>query len=252
MSRQHVVVALAADGRGWVDGVEVRGGTDTESARAAVLAHVGRIARKRRRPVPVSATDPDGHRWTFVVTTEGEALEPHEARGLTSDPDAQDVPAAYAEQAAGIRAALDAGREYTGLRLAAELEQQIAKEHGDDHPFRLRALELRAHAATVAGLPGTGAELYLEAARGWDTLASPAYWGAAQRAYALWHRASEQAPRMIWLGEQLRDVLVLGGERTAEARAVVLRRIDELRLEEPQGNPAGGAAPAPSTKGEQS
>lgn len=227
---REVTIALAADGRGWVNGVEVRG-DDPDATRAAALGQVRRIAAQRRRPVLVAATEPDGRHWRFVVTTDGEVLEPNEARELTRDPDAEEVPAAYAERAAAVCAALDGGQEHVGLGLAVTLEEDIVKDHGSEHPYRWRARELRAHAAVVCGLPGTGCELYLEAARGWAEVQSPAYWGAVRRAYALWHQATEQQARMVWLGEQLREVLELAGKgRDFEARAAVVQRVDELRL----------------------
>ncbi|MGW5679226.1 hypothetical protein ACWEV4_29800 [Streptomyces sp. NPDC003860] len=223
-----VTIALAPDGRAWVDGVELRAGSG--GARATALAQVHRIAQRRRRAVLVAATEPDGRRWQFVVTVDGDVLEPHEATELMRDPDAEAVPAAYVARAAAVSSALAAGRAQEGLRLAIALEQDASVEHGTGHPYRLRARELRAHATAAAGLPGTGCELYLDVARGWADMRSPAYWGAARRAYALWHQADEQQPRMVWLGDQLREVLEAGGERAGRARAAVVRRIDELRL----------------------
>ncbi|ORT54189.1 hypothetical protein [Streptomyces sp. CB03238] len=227
----EVTITIAADGRGWVDGHEVRGTNGTlEDAHAATLAHVVRIARQRRRAVKVTATEPDGRRWAFVVTTDGDVLEPHQATHLTQDPDAEDVPAAYAVQVAAVCAALDSGREHAGMGLALKLEGEVVGRHGGDHPYVWRVRELRAHAAVVCGLPGTGCELYLEAARGWAELHSPAYWAAVRRAYALWHHATEQPARMVWLGEQLKEVLELGGPRATSARTHVVQRVDELRL----------------------
>ncbi|MER7959325.1 hypothetical protein [Streptomyces sp. NPDC096030] len=222
-------VELAEDGRrGWVNETEICS-DQPGGARAAAITRIRGIARQRRRPVLVAATEPDGHRHHFVVTAEGTILKTHQASGLIRDPDAEETPAAYAARACAVCAALQSGQERTGLGLAVRLEKDIARAHGRDHPYRWRALELRAHAVALCGLPSTACELYLGAAKGWAALASPAYQGAARRAYALWFQAGEQQTRALWLGEQLRDVLGLGGDEASSARMAVVHRISELR-----------------------
>ncbi|MFC9431514.1 hypothetical protein [Streptomyces sp. NPDC056987] len=231
MGTHEVMVALAADGRAWVDGVEVNAGHGTlEESRAAALEQVRRIVRQRRRAVRVAATDPDGSLWRFGVVLDGTVVTPEQVQEAMTDPDAVEVPAAYQHRAAAVSAALDGGQEHIAMRLALLLEEDAAQEHGPEHPYVLRARELRAHATAECGLPSAGAELYLDAARGWARLHSDAYWGAVQRAYALWHRAAENEARMVWIGEQLVDVLREAGDRSHMPIRTVLRRVDELRF----------------------
>ncbi|MFH8993148.1 hypothetical protein [Streptomyces sp. NPDC017940] len=230
-----MAVALAHDGRSWVDGVELRrtGSGTLQDARAAALAHVGRLARERRRPVHVEATEPDGRLWHFVVGPDGDVLEPTDARGLADDPDACTVPPALRPATDEISEAIDSGREHVAMKLARRLQEDLEAEHGPTHPMSLRARELRAHAAYRCGMPGVGCELYIEAARGWLELSSTTcVVEAVQRAYALWHQIQDEPARIAWLGEQLADLLTRGGsERTRAAASVVLRRVDEVRIE---------------------
>ncbi|WP_327359790.1 hypothetical protein [Streptomyces sp. NBC_01304] len=235
MSAQNLAVALAHDGRSWVDGVEVRAHTDgtLSGARAAALNHVARIARQRRRPVRVNATEPDGHVWHFVVGPDGEVVEPHAAHQLPDDPDARRVPPELAVRVATVNEAISSDRHHIALKLAQDLDAELADQHGLDHPHALRARELRAHAAYRAGLVGEACELYLDAARGWHQLASDAYWDAVQRAYALWHQVQEDSTRIVWLGDRLVEILELGDARADATAAAARQRIDQLRLGEP-------------------
>ncbi|MFE0107110.1 hypothetical protein [Streptomyces sp. NPDC059009] len=237
MSTPLVTIALASDGRSWVDGTEVQateGGLD--QARAAAMGHVAQIARQRRGPVRVEATDPDGAVWRVVVDPERGILEPGEARELPDDPDANAVAAAYAQGVAAVNQALADGLELVATRRACELEAEAIAQHGSDHPYVWRTRELRAHTAYRVGMAGMACELYLEAARGWRELGSDAYWGAIQRAYAMWHHTQDEEGRTVWLGEQLVDELRLGASRAGGGKSAgtlraVLRRIDELRME---------------------
>ncbi|MGW2207571.1 hypothetical protein [Streptomyces sp. NPDC001774] len=166
------------------------------------------------------------------MTAEGELLPTHLAAcELTRDPDAEEIPAAYTSRVFAVRAALEHGHDQqrTGLGLAANLEKDIVRAHGRNHPYRWRALELRAHAAAVCGLPGTACELYLGAARGWACRNSPAYWGAAERAYALWRHGSEPHSRMKQLAEALLDVLHLAGDEASRARTAVMRCVGDVQ-----------------------
>ncbi|MGW2865598.1 hypothetical protein [Streptomyces sp. NPDC001205] len=157
-------------------------------------------------------------------------LDPDQTRQLMADPDALNAPAAYRQRIEAIVAAIDGDQEHIAMNLARRLEESAAAEHGSAHPFVWRVRELRAHATYVCGLPGAACELYLEVARGWHHMDSPAYWGAAQRAYALWHATNDERGRMVWLGEQLVDVLrlALPDHRANTALAEVLRRVDDI------------------------
>lgn len=234
MGAQVVTVALAADGRSWVDGSELRSAPDgtLPGARAAAFAEVARIARQRRSPIRVEATDPDGTVWRFLVTEDGDVHDPDKASELKVDPDAAEIPPEYRAAVSEVVEAIEGGREHVAVKAARRLEEDAIARHGTGHPYALRALELRAHAVYVCGMPSIASELYAEAARGWHTLGSTAYWEAAQRAYALWHRIGDEPPAgTVWLGQQLVEVLELGGRRTRESVRALLRRIDELRLE---------------------
>ncbi|MFJ2819117.1 hypothetical protein [Streptomyces sp. NPDC087294] len=231
MSVETVVVALAADGRGWIDGTELRASEPTlDGARGAAYAEVARIARQRRSPIRVQATDPDGTMWRFVVDEGGGVHEPHRASQLTVDPDAAEVPAEYRAAAAVVVAVIGAAGDHLAVQQARRLEEEILARYGAGHPYALRALELRAHAVYECGLPSIACELYIEAADGWRHLGSTAYWGAAQRAYAMWCRiGDEPSAGMTWLGEKLVGIMELGGTQP-KAVQVVLDRIDKLRL----------------------
>ncbi|GAA0617417.1 hypothetical protein GCM10010394_54510 [Streptomyces crystallinus] len=220
-----VTIALAADGRGWLDGVELAG----DNARAAALAAVRRIATDRRRPVRVQATEPDGSVWHFMVGPDGILDAEQEHQALT-DPDAHAVPPAYRAAVEAVVAAADGDQEHIAMLLAARLELRVMAEHGAGHPYVWRARELRAHLTYVYGKPGAACELYVEVARGWAECASDEYWAAAQRAHALWHATADERWRLVWLGNQLADLLRLAPdpERAMRALREVLRRVDEL------------------------
>lgn len=231
-----VTIALASDGRGWVDGTEVNveeGGLD--DARAAAMGHVVLIARQQRRPVRVEATEPDGAIWRFVVDPERGVLNPDEVRELPDDPDATAVATAYAQSVDAVNQALADGQELIATQLAGQLENEAIARHGKAHPYVWRTRELRAHTAYQVGLAGMACELYLEAAEGWRVLGSDAYWGAIHRAYAMWHHTQDEEGRTVWLGEQLVAELRLGaamagGGRAAGTLRAALRRIDDLRM----------------------
>ncbi|MEU6460098.1 hypothetical protein [Streptomyces sp. NPDC047065] len=233
---QVVTIALAADGRSWVDGTELKTASDgtLASARAIALEEVRRLAQKRRRPVRVDATDPDGARWLFLVDADGQVHEPEAAPLLPDDPDAYEVPAEHREAVAEVIAAIAGGqgREHVAIKAARQMEEDLAARHGQGHPYVLRALELRAHAVYACGMPSIGCELYLDAAEGWRLLGSPAQRDALQRAYALWHRiADEPSAGTVWLGQRLVDALRQGGPQAQPAIRAVLAQIDRLRLE---------------------
>ncbi|MCW8383962.1 hypothetical protein [Streptomyces justiciae] len=234
MGAQVVTVALATDGRSWVNGSELRSAADgtLPGARAVAFEEVTRIARQRRHPVRVEATDPDGTVWHFVVTEDGGVHDPDKARQLRVDPDAVEVPAEARSVVDEVVTAIEGGREHVAMKMARRLEEDLVARHGAGHPYALRALELRAHAVFACGMPSIGCELYTTAARGWHEVGSEAYWGAAQRAYALWHRIGDEPPAgTVWLGQQLVEVLELGGPRTSDTVRAILSRIDTLRLE---------------------
>ncbi|MFI5752430.1 hypothetical protein ACIBBE_42790 [Streptomyces sp. NPDC051644] len=233
MSVHMVTIALATDGRSWVDGTEIKAAPDgtVDGARATALDHVARIARQRRRPVRVEATDPTGDVWRFVVDESGHVHDPDKVQELRDDPDAHQVPPEARAAVAEIVAAVVSGRGHVAMTLARQLEDKATAEHGAGHPHALRAAELRAHAAQACGVPGIACEVYIDAARGWHQLGSDEYWPAVQRAFALWHRVQNEPAGTAWLGQQLVDVLELGGSRAAATIGAVLRRIDELRFE---------------------
>ncbi|MDI3390144.1 hypothetical protein QIS99_28720 [Streptomyces sp. B-S-A8] len=233
----EVKVALAHDGRSWVDGVEVRAADGTlDGARAAALKHVARLARQRRGPVLVRAEDPDGQVWELAVGIDGEVVEASDAHLLADDPDAQQVPAELEVRVATVSEALAADRGYIALKLAEDLDADLGQQHGLEHPHALRAKELHGHVHATAreGRAVEACALYLEAARGWSRLNSPSYEGALQRALALWGELADDPARIVWLGEQLVDLLVLDGSRAQPTAAAIQRRIDALRLELPQ------------------
>ncbi|PAU50898.1 hypothetical protein CK936_00105 [Streptomyces albireticuli] len=224
-----IKVLLAADGRGWVDGIEVPSEDSTlAGTRAAALRQIARAAAEQRRSLRVEATDPDGAVWLLVVHPSGRVQDATEVRELVADPDGETTPAEYRERVVAVVRAVEAGTEHAAMRLARFLETGIAGAYGAGHPYVWRALELRAHTNLVCGLPGSACELYLEAARGWAGIGSAAYWGAAQRAYACWHRVRE-AERSVWLGGQLAEVLRLGGDRAHPALRGVMGRMDDLQ-----------------------
>ncbi|MFD8386182.1 hypothetical protein ACFV2X_48080 [Streptomyces sp. NPDC059679] len=225
-----MAITLAADGRGWVDGVLVATEPDSTLAetRAAALRQCAQVAQDKRRSVWVEATDPDGRAWALAVHPSGQVQDAAEAAELVADPDGEVTPKAYREQVAAAVEAVERGQEHVGMRLARSLETELVARYGAGHPYVWRAVELRAHAAFECSMPAAACELYLEAARGWAALDSDAYWGAAQRAYACWHRVTEQ-DRAVWLGEELEAALRLGGERARGAVRRVLRRVDEMQ-----------------------
>ncbi|MEU3356076.1 hypothetical protein [Streptomyces sp. NPDC037389] len=223
-----VQVLLAEDGRAWVAGTEVaEQGTALDTARAAALLHLTRLAAHQARTVHVEATDPDGKVWRLLVHPSG-TIEEATKGVFDTDPEGERPPAAFRERVTAIVTDIEAGREHIAMGAAGQLEADIVAAYGERHPYSWRAVELRAHATFVAGLPGAACELYLKAAQGWAGLHSSAYWGAAQRAYACWHRigAPDQA---VWVGQELIEVLRTGGESAQSALRTVLGRMDALQ-----------------------
>ncbi|GAA2100588.1 hypothetical protein GCM10009801_73220 [Streptomyces albiaxialis] len=223
-----MTITLASDGRGWIDGQELSGHGTVDEARTAALRTVAARAQERGRSVRVAATDPDGRTWRLVVHPNGRAEEEETVREA-EDPDAVAVPAHLRPRTDAVGAAVAGGHELDGARLARELESDMERDYGTGHPYVWRARELTAHATMAIGMPGAAAELYMEAARGWHTLNSPAaYREAAQRAYACWCRVEETAD-LVWGGELLVDLLRLRGEEYHGALRDVLSRIDEAQ-----------------------
>jgi hypothetical protein len=161
--------------------------------------------------------DPDhsfalGHEhWTHQGADDAEALR---------------VPEVYRPRAKKIIAALSEGRSGTAARLAWELYNQTMIDHGEGHPYALRARELQAHAMLESGDPVGAAVTYIAVALVWG---GTAYWGAAERAYACWQRIEESAPSLD-VGEQLVRALRLGGGGTAPLMRCALARLEGLRL----------------------
>ncbi|MFF2902733.1 hypothetical protein [Streptomyces sp. NPDC057966] len=217
-----------------MDGAEIKAAPDgtVDGARATALDHVASIARRRRCPVRVEATDPTGAVWRFVVDEGGHVHDPDQAQELRVDPDAHQVPPSIREVVTEIKAAVIDGCEIDAMALAQQLEDTATAEHGKGHPYALRAAELRAHAAQAGAMPGIACEIYIEVARGWHRLRSDEFWAAAQRAYAVWHQVQNEPTSTVWLGQHLVDVLELGGSRAAPTIRATLRRVDELRMED--------------------
>ncbi|GAA1930522.1 hypothetical protein [Streptantibioticus ferralitis] len=229
-ARPITTVTLTADGRGWVDDAEVPvpPGSTLEQARVAVLQVVTGIAEYEQRSVWVRATGPDG-RYEVVVHPDGRIDDARTSREMTENPDAQRAPEAYREQMAAIATAAATGQHPIAAHLAQQLLDQAMQDYKEDgHPYVLRVQELRAHTLLEGGNAAEAVEAYLAVARGWAQRGSASYWGAAQRAYACWHRISEPA-QAIWLGDQLVGVLRIGGEDASATLRQVLRRLDELR-----------------------
>lgn len=231
MNTEVIAIELAADGRAWVDGRELAAaGGDLEETRAAALREVTLLAQRRSRSIRVAALDPDGREWRLLVHPSGLVQDEGQAtQEMTGDPDALTVPASLRPRTAAVATALENGRELEAAQLARNLETDVTAMYGARHPYALRARELLAHTRLAIGMPGGACEMYASAARGWAALESTSgYRRAAQRAYACWHQVHDPA-QAIWQGQQVVEVLRLGGG-DAEQAAVreVLRRTDEL------------------------
>ncbi|WAD00562.1 hypothetical protein [Streptomyces sp. NA13] len=220
MAVERVAVDLATDGRVWVDGVEVRAAS-VEAARAAAVARVEDLARRRRRPLRMVARDPDGR------VHEVEVAPP----GVPADPDARTIEP-YSGRMAAIVEASRRGSHPTAERAVEALRREVCEEHGPGHPYALRVRELHAIVAARAGRPAEGVAMALDVAEGWRVLGSPdAAWEAIQCAGTLWERlGGVHSGSGAWLGERLAHALARHGERGASARAAVLRRVDQLRM----------------------
>ncbi|MFC9068830.1 hypothetical protein [Streptomyces harbinensis] len=225
-----MTIELTPDGRGWVDGqaLMTEDGTDTTQLRAAALREVTGAAVRGGRSVVVEATDPDGAVWTMVVHPSGRVETGAAVDELAADPEGTRPPAAYRDWMAEIWEAGESGRHLDALSMATKIQEQATADYGTRHPYAWRAREVAAHVALLCGTPGRAAEMYMEAARGWAELGSAAYWAAAQRAYACWHQVPEAA-QGAWLGEQLAELLRLGGDEALPTLRLVLARTDELR-----------------------
>ncbi|AWL36680.1 hypothetical protein OIE91_31495 [Streptomyces albidoflavus] len=221
MAVERVAVDLATDGRVWVDGVEVRAAS-VEAARAAAVARVEDLARRRRRPLRMVARDPDGR------VHEVEVAPP----GVPADPDARTMPAEYAGRMAAIKEASTRGSHRVAEGAVEALRREVCEEHGPGHPYALRVRELHAIVLARAGQPAEGVAMALDVAEGWRVLGSPdAAWEAIQCAGTLWERlGGVHSGSGAWLGERLAHALARHGERGASARAAVLRRVDQLRM----------------------
>ncbi|MEU5361593.1 hypothetical protein ACFY9R_31925 [Streptomyces albidoflavus] len=221
MAVERVAVDLATDGRVWVDGVEVRAAS-VEAARAAAVARVEELARRRRRPLRMVARDPDGR------VHEVEVAPP----GVPADPDARTMPEPYAGRMAAIKEASTRGSHPTAERAVEALRREVCEECGPGHPYALRVRELHGIVVARAGRPADGVTMALDVAQGWHDLGSPdAAWDAIQCAGTLWERlGGARSGEGAWLGERLARALARHGERGASARAAVLRRVDQLRM----------------------
>ncbi|MBZ2410854.1 hypothetical protein HX747_31070 [Streptomyces sp. L06] len=221
MAVERVAVDLATDGRVWVDGVEVRAAS-VEAARAAAVARVADLARRRRRPLRMVARDPDGR------VHEVEVAPP----GVPADPDARTMPEPYAGRMAAVKEASKLRDHPAAMRAVEALRREVCDEYEVGHPYALRVRELHAVVMARAGQPAEGVATALDVAEGWRTLGSPdAAWEAIQCAGTLWERlGGVHSGSGAWLGERLAHALARHGERGASARAAVLRRVDQLRM----------------------
>ncbi|MEU0950671.1 hypothetical protein ABZ379_49920 [Streptomyces canus] len=229
---QVVIVMLESDGRYWIDGAQLRAAADATAAgaRRAALVSVANMAQKSRRSVRAVITEPDGRVWRLFLGADGQLAQPVQpTSGTLDDLDALQVPGHYRSAVDEIVTAIEDGRADHARHQTRRLVQAASAEYGAGHPYALRAMELHAHASYAADSPEAACDLYLQAARGWHRRGSVQYWSAAQRAYAVWHRAAFDPTLAAWQGEELMSVLRLGGAQTAATSRAVLAHTNDVR-----------------------
>ncbi|MDT0418868.1 hypothetical protein RM574_25640 [Streptomyces sp. DSM 41982] len=225
-------VVLAADGRAWVDGIPVRPAADLDAARTAARDHVRRLAVRARRPHVVRAREPDGARYSCVISAEGEVLPESEAGRLPDDPWATEVPPVLAGDVLAVQAAVPE-RPAEARVLAHGLTLRVERMTGRAHPWWVRALQTRAEIEAATGEPERAVEHFIEAAVAWIDLGyAEGHFEACARALTVWRDASRARrvpdPQDVWRGEQLAAAVRLGGSGLLWLREQVLMHLDGL------------------------